>query len=276
MSDTMIVVATPTPGFTYASGLTYGGGAFAGAPANGPSEGQIFFQTVLPAYQSPNLCIGQLAWMTDYINKNGVGNPKTWEVISQNVLVFCSADTALVLNPRIAVYDGFHKTKWAPSKFNFKTQSQEKFSGNVTTPIAAFGHYLWGEGKPRTVDLSTVGLKVQANQIDPVMIAVKNNAAGTYQISGNFNRNTFIDGDIPGLYLGNITMKTEGTLKIDAKGNWDYNGVVRAFNDTYDANPSTHRSKSAEDLTTLLRLTQGTPYEIRIPGELKVNGSGKK
>ncbi|KLF15318.1 MULTISPECIES: lipid II-degrading bacteriocin [Klebsiella] len=272
MSETLVVVA-PAPS---APSMTYGGGLIYSSIPSGPNEGQIFFQTVLPAYSSPNFCTDRLRWMVKFINENGVGNPDTWKTLADVIRYYASADTAISKNPKTNPYDAWHKCPWPPASFDVKTMSVEKFSGSVNTPIVAFGHYLWGEGKPRSVDLSTVGLKVQANQIDPVMIAVKSYGAGTYQINGNFNRNTFDDGVIPGLYLGNITLKTEGTLKIEKNGSWNYNGVIRAFNDTYDANPSNHRSQAAEDLTTLLRITQGTPYEIRIPGEIKVSGSGKK
>ena len=81
---------------------------------------------------------------------------------------------------------------------------------------------------------------------------------------------------ITGAYLGNITLKTEGTLTISANGSWTYNGVVRSYDDKYDFNASTHRGVIGESLTRLGAMFSGKEYQILLPGEIHIKESGKR
>ncbi|EEQ9877274.1 TPA: lipid II-degrading bacteriocin colicin M, partial [Escherichia coli] len=81
---------------------------------------------------------------------------------------------------------------------------------------------------------------------------------------------------ITGAYLGNITLKTEGTLTISANGSWTYNGVVRSYDDKYDFNASTHRGIIGESLTRLGAMFSGKEYQILLPGEIHIKESGKR
>ncbi|MDW6936229.1 lipid II-degrading bacteriocin, partial [Escherichia coli] len=76
--------------------------------------------------------------------------------------------------------------------------------------------------------------------------------------------------------LGNITLKTEGTLTISANGSWTYNGVVRSYDDKYDFNASTHRGVIGESLTRLGAMFSGKEYQILLPGEIHIKESGKR
>lgn len=273
MSDTIVVTA-PNPSIDPPS---YGGGLFdSTAPNHSPSAGQIFLQVTLPFYQSANFCISSLAWLEKYIADHGATNPLTLQVVANNIRYFCNADTNLVHNPRISVYDAYHSMNPAPAKYDYHSMSIPEMSGNVTTPIAAFGHYLWGNGQERKVNLTDIGLKITPSQISPVMNIVNSGVVGTFPISTNFTRDTSIDGVIPAAYLGNITLKTEGSLVIDAGGSWHYNGVIHAYNDVFDFNPSTHRGVIAESLTRLGRLFTGSSYPISMPGQINISGSGQR
>jgi len=55
---------------------------------------------------------------------------------------------------------------------------------------------------------------------------------------------------------------------------WSFEGTLSAIDDTYDFNPATHRSKTGEALTTLGRTVGGTPYQIEIEGEKKIETVG--
>jgi hypothetical protein len=183
----------------------------------------------------------------------------------------------MVNYPKLSPYQAIHNGKDFPTKYDYVTRQMTQLSGDVTTPITAWAHYLWGNGAARTVNLSDVGLRIQPNQITPVMNIVNSGAVGTFNISGdagNFNRNTMLDGIIPAAYLGNISMRTEGVLTIVSSGAWNYNGVVRAFDDKYDANPSIYRGPIGEYSTSVLAHFSGKEFPIHIPGQLDIKGTG--
>ncbi len=273
MSDTIFVTA-PNPSVNLPG---YGGGFFdTSAPSHTPNAGQLFLQVTLPFYQSPNLCLSTLAWLEKYIKEHGANNPLTLQVVANNVRYFCNADTNLVHNPGLNVYEAYHSTNPAPAKYDYHSMNIEQMSGNVTTPIAAFGHYLWGDGKARRVNLSDVGLKIKVNQIAPVISIIKSGVVGNFPISVDFNRDTFLDGIIPATYLGNITLKTEGMLSIQKGGTWNYHGVVRAYNDRFDFDPGTHRGPIAESLTRLGGMFSGQSFDIMLPGEIRIKGTGHR
>ncbi|WP_231604384.1 lipid II-degrading bacteriocin [Brenneria goodwinii] len=159
---------------------------------------------------------------------------------------------------------------------SFDGSDSEQLASGLLAPIDAFRHYLFGDGSDRYVNIDDIGLNIEINQIPSVMDIINSNAIGSFDISNDFNRNTSLDGFIPAAYLGNITMKTEGTLNISPDGSWNYNGVIRAYNDRYDANPSTHRDALGEWSTSILETLSGTPYDISIPGELEISGNGKR
>lgn len=144
------------------------------------------------------------------------------------------------------------------------------------TPVDAFRHYLFGNGADKSININDVGLSIDVSQIPPIMNIINQGFIGRFDISSDFNRNTSLDGIIPASYLGNITLKTEGVLSISPDGAWSYNGGVRAYNDLYDANPSTHRDRLGEWSTGVLDKFNGTPYEIQIPGTLDISGRGQR
>ncbi|WP_379059963.1 lipid II-degrading bacteriocin [Pectobacterium brasiliense] len=107
-------------------------------------------------------------------------------------------------------------------------------------------------------------------------LSVKSQKKDSFDIVSDFVRNTALDGYSVAAYLGNITMRTEGVLNVNTDGTWKYEGVIRSYNDIYDANPSTHRGVLGEWATGVLSNFSGKPYEISIPGELKIKETGKK
>jgi len=64
----------------------------------------------------------------------------------------------------------------------------------------------------------------------------------------------------------------EGKFTRKESGEWLFVGNVRSFQDTYDFNPSTHRSRVGEALTTignfLGKTFNGKDYKININGQL--------
>ncbi len=208
MSDTIVVVA-PNPAIDLPG---YGGGFLASNTGNHFNNGGPgALQVMLSFFNSPNLCVTALESLEKYISEHGATNPLTLQVVANNVRYFCNADANLVHNPRISVYDAYFSVNSAPAKYDYHSMNIPQMSGNVTTPVTAFGHYLWGNGQERMVNLNDVGLKVMPSEISPIMNIVNSGVVGTFPISVDFNRDTSIDGLVPASYLGNIKMKTEGS-----------------------------------------------------------------
>ncbi|HEG1754197.1 lipid II-degrading bacteriocin [Enterobacter kobei] len=268
-----IVVTAPSPSTNLPS---YGNGEFSPSAPNVPGAGPLLVQVVYSFFQSPNLCLQALTQLEDYIKKHGAKDPLTLQVISTNVGYFCNADRNLILHPGASVYDAYHLGKPAPNKYDYRSMNIKEMSGQAPTPVVAFGHYLWGDGAERSVKLSNLGLKISPKEIPAIANIINSSVVGTFPISANFTRNTATDSAITGAYLGNITLATQGTLTVAANGSWSYNGVVRAYNDKYDFNPSTHRGAIAEALTRLAALYPGKTYSIAIPGQINIQGSGKR
>jgi hypothetical protein len=271
MSDTIVTVGV-SPSTQFDSSIGYS--AMSVAAANQVPAGPAFLQYVIPYSASPQFAIDCANVINSYIDKNGIQNPKTLKDFAANVGNFCSADRILIQNPKANVYDAMINNN--RSKYDYITMQMKQMSGDSTTPITAWANFLWGDGSPRTVNLPDVGLRIQPNQISPLMDIVGSGAVGTFAINSKFTRDTMLDGIIPASYLGYITLHTTGTLTINSLGAWNYTGTVKAYNDIYDANPSTHRGQLGEISTQVLRHFTGKPYEIEMPGSIPVKGTGMR
>ena len=76
--------------------------------------------------------------------------------------------------------------------------------------------------------------------------------------------------------LGDITLRLNGTLSVKKDCTFSFSGNIRAFDDTYDFNASTHRGWFGEALTWFGRTrVEGTAYQIQIRGEKQINQTGK-
>lgn len=268
-----IVVTAPNPATDLPS---YGGGFFPSAPHSQQDAGTIFAQSGMGYYQTAGFCYDTLAFLEKFIKEHGAKDPLTLQVVANNLRYACHADRNLVLHPGLNVYFAYHTSKPAPNKYDYRSMNIKQMSGESVTPLVAFAHYLWGEGQERSVSIAKLGLKISPSEIPAIMNIVNSGVVGTFPIASDFARDTFKDSVITGGYLGNITMRTEGTLTISAGGNWSYNGVGRAYNDKFDFNPSTHRGVIAESLTRLGGIYSGKAYEISIPGQIAIKGSGKR
>lgn len=273
MTDMTVTALVPT----YSSGLNTGTGGYSAMSAMGPvgaSSGQMMLQIVLPYYESAKMAQDCAAWISNFIDTHDMNNPKNQDIVKANIQIHCYGDRTKVNNKKITAFDAIHGRSPAPSSYDYVTQQITEMSGSVTTPITAWAHFLWGNGADRTIKLENLGLRIQPNQIAPVMNIVKSGVVGTFNVIERFNRNTMLDGIIPAATVGNISLRTEGTLIISSSGAWNYNGVVRAYNDTYDANPGTYRGPIGEWSTKVLSKFGGTPYQISIPGQIDISGTG--
>jgi len=76
------------------------------------------------------------------------------------------------------------------------------------------------------------------------------------------------------LFLGVISLRLQGTLTMYNDCTWSFGGSLKAFDDPFDFNWSTHRSLSAEILTRLGSLLPGKRYLIEIRGSKLILQSG--
>lgn len=267
MSDTIIVTAPPLSNATVAYL----------APSSMPSipnQSQIVHMYLRPYYQGVQFCQESFTRLVSHLAKKDYSRLAA----ELNICAFGEKNIVNVFNNfgnKLGVYDAIHGPHQnPPSNFVFKRDATKELTGGSLTPMAALSYYLFGNGEERFIKIENIGLNIKPFDIPPIMTIINSGQTGVFQINERFNRDTSIDGIIPGSYLGNITLKTEGVLTIQYNGVWNYNGVIKAFNDVYDANPSNHRGPVGENATTILRIMQGTPYPISIPGQLPANYNG--
>lgn len=156
------------------------------------------------------------------------------------------------------------------------TQPGTRFTSGAFSPLLGLWHYIHGNGEPASLDITTVGLTFNRDNMPPVDEAIKMYGPGDYNISSDFGKSVAEDNIFVAALLGRISLKTEGQLRINESGSWSYNGVVRAYNDTYDANFDPSRGEIAQASTTVLSWFHGKSYEIALPGQIEVNLSGHR
>lgn len=146
------------------------------------------------------------------------------------------------------------------------------FSGGLLSGLHGIQHSIDGLGQPATFPIQNIGLKVNLLQVPDVMSAIHSaRPLGRSPLDVKFLYNVSQDSLSSGLVLGTITLRVVGQVDKNVSGTWSFNGTIRAFNDKYDANPSSHRSWLGEKLTSILGKVMKHEYTIVIPGEIQVN-----
>lgn len=150
------------------------------------------------------------------------------------------------------------------------------FSGGLLSGMHAIQHSIDGKGEAATFPIQNIGLQVNLSQIPDVMNAIHSaRPVGMSSVDVKFPYNVGKDSASSWLVLGNITLRVVGQVDKNASGTWSFNGAIRAYNDKYDANPSSHRSWLGESLTSILGKVMKYDYPIIIPGEIHVNMVGQ-
>lgn len=144
------------------------------------------------------------------------------------------------------------------------------------TPVAAMGHLVFGKGTAARTNINSLGLQLSVTKIPLLEAALAAAPVGTSPIYlGKVAYNTANDSWMTASWLGNITLKIEGTATKAVDGRVTFNGNAKAYNDIYDGNPSTHRSWLGESATAILaevhRVMNGQSYEIAIEGSLGIS-----
>lgn len=107
------------------------------------------------------------------------------------------------------------------------------------------------------------------------MDAVNAKGKGVHKIDVKFTHDVRKDSLQSGWALGNITLRVVGNVKVAEDGAWIFDGELRAYDDLYDANASTHRDWIGESATSFLRSVMQTPYTIKMPGVISVKAGGQ-
>lgn len=132
-----------------------------------------------------------------------------------------------------------------------------------------------GSGADVSTNLNRLGLNLSVTKIPALESVFSSAIIGTSPVYlPKVAYNTGQDSHTTWAWLGNITLKIEGAVHKDHSGRISFDGVARAYNDTYDFNASTHRSEIGEKATAGGRLldgiVKGKPYQIIIHGELPI------
>ena len=156
----------------------------------------------------------------------------------------------------------------------------------LLTSSEALQHYKSGSDDPSRPDRRTP-LRMNFSEIDTSSVTVdrsprvrelfKDCALGTYEIkwASSADNIPFTTSGDQALFLGDISLKLEGTLTIAAYGDWKFTGTLKSFDDFYDFNASTHRGPIGEALTWFGREKMiGKPFIIEIRGAKPASGTG--
>ncbi len=167
---------------------------------------------------------------------------------------------------------------WNGSVPLMRTEIEPRSGGNAggaMTPAEALQHYLNGGGMAVTMPfdvIDTSWLKPTDFEVVKNFISICH-APGTYTLSGTKS--------VPAtgyqrLYLGDVTVRLEGTITYLGSCSWSFSGTMTGLDDTYDFNAA-NRGFAGEALTFIGRLlfsAHGTPYAIKFSGSAPLTGTG--
>ncbi|MCD5971735.1 lipid II-degrading bacteriocin [Pseudomonas quasicaspiana] len=153
--------------------------------------------------------------------------------------------------------------------------ANRQLSGDYLTVLHALTHSMFGNGEPMDFPLERTGVYVNLTSKQSFMNAVLSASVGSSPIDIRFTHDTAKNSFVAGKTLGHVTLRLQGQLHKSQSGGWVFNdGTLRAFDDYYDANESTHRGFWGEIVTKGLGVLIRKPFSIRIPGELPISASG--
>jgi RHS repeat-associated protein len=155
----------------------------------------------------------------------------------------------------------------------------------LLTSTEAFGHYRSGPDNPANRAKRTP-MRISFDEINTSEVSVKDfpvvkrllseGKPGKYAVAWKSRKDNlpFATSGDQSLYLGNVSLKLEGTLEIKTDCTWKFDGTLKCFDDIYDFNASTHRSWLGEWLTSIGRKTSGKPFDIEIRGQKPISENG--
>lgn len=257
-------VTATAPGYSASS---------SGAAWSAPNPGMV----MIAQHQQRNGFYSQGLWREMIIKitkeqevfiRNGVAVELVHSIV-RDMQTIPFADNYICLNPNMSPAQALNYTLR-----NIKAGSVPRstgLSGGLLTPVAALGHFLYGHGATAETNINSLGLDLSGTAIPMLESALARAPLGLTTISlDKVPYNTALNSWLTAAWLGNITLKIEGTIKKHENGKLSFNGGARAYNDIYDANPSTFRDAIGESSTRVLAAVEtylnAKPYEIAIKG----------
>lgn len=145
-------------------------------------------------------------------------------------------------------------------------------TGNQLTPVAAFGHFVYGKGTATETLIANFGLNA-SNFSSPLLEAAL--AAAPMGIV-----TPILVENIPALcsvnnwqlltWIENASFKVEGNINKDAVGNYQFDGKISVGNITYNAIPDNLKTAVGEQTAAQLQYVaqnlNATPFEIVVKG----------
>ena len=140
----------------------------------------------------------------------------------------------------------------------------------------AFMHFVGGSGTTLNVVLSEVGTNgVRPSKFPQVASQLPKNSSCCDERKITIDdRKAFGTSGESAVIFGDVTFRLLGTLTINKDCSWSFEGQLRAFDDTYDFNRSTHRGFWGELSTEIGATVPGTPFDIRFVGGKRISESG--
>ena len=136
-------------------------------------------------------------------------------------------------------------------------------------------HYIYGEGAAKWMPFSEIDTSwLTPKHFECVRSFISCcHEPGGYPISGT----RVIPNDGPKqFYLGDVTIRLDGTITYTGNCNWTFDGTMRALPDTFNFDKA-RRGIVGEGLTAIGRLlfdSHGTPFQIDFIGTKPLTGSG--
>ena len=223
------------------------------------------------AYYSQGMWREMIIKITDeqkpYI-KNGIATSIV-QSIMRDMQTIPFADNYICLNPNISPAQALH---YATKNFKAGSVPESKgLSAGLLTPLAAFGHFLFGKGTTVETNINSLSLNLSSTTIPMLESAFASAPVGRTPIVLNkVPFDTFPNSWLTGAWLGNITLKIEGTITKNESGRINFNGGARSYHDIFDGNLGTWRSLIGEASTSVLAAVEkylnAQPYQIAIKG----------
>ena len=186
--------------------------------------------------------------------KNGVAVAVVQSIV-RDMQAIPFADNYMCLNPNMSAAQALNYTMR-----NYKAGSVPEaigLSGGTLTPLAALGHFLYGNGAAAETDINSLGLRLSQTTIPMLESTLAHAPLGqTFITLDKVPYNTGSDSWTTEAWLGHITLKIEGTIMKHENGKLSFNGAARAYHDIYDANPGAFRNAVGENSTSVLAAIQ--------------------
>lgn len=256
MSD-MIVTATPVYRGSYDYGIYNNDHGF-------PDAAQRFLIARATGAEDGTLTATLL---DQCLNPRIKGNTQSIETILRNGAY---VEELRAKNPHLSYWSEYQGNKV------FNASQQTELTNGAMAPIAALYHYILGDGSAMSADLGKLSFNFNRDNLVPVNTILNSGQIGSFQIDSpigyDFRQSSWWEWS----YLGRVSLRLNGTLKVDSAGQWSFQGTVTGTKDIYDANPDASRGIIGELLTDVLRSLNGQVFDINFKGEHQIYISDRK